>query len=60
VNLFVRPAKGVLPAPGFTTRHDGYSLVRWSRGGLEFWAVSDIEAAELNQFREAFEARTQA
>ena len=60
VNLFVRPADAVLPEVGFTTRHDGYSLVRWSRGGLEFWAVSDIEPAELNQFREAFEARTQA
>ena len=60
VNLFVRPAEGVLPAVGFTTRHEGYSLVRWTRGGLEFWAVSDIESEELNQFREAFEARTHA
>src|SRR4051812_26349760 len=49
VNLFVRPAEGLLPAAGFTTRHDGYSLVRWTRGGLEFWAVSDIEADELDQ-----------
>jgi anti-sigma factor RsiW len=60
VNLFIRPAQGLLPAVGFTSRHDGYSLVRWTQGGLEFWAVSDIEPEELNQFRTAFEGRTKA
>jgi anti-sigma factor RsiW len=58
VNLFVRPAHGLLSGPGFTTRHDGYSIVRWTQGGLEFWAVSDIEPGELNLFRAAFESRT--
>jgi hypothetical protein len=32
--------------------------VRWSRGGLTFWAVSDIDLTELEQFRAAFVART--
>ena len=58
INLFVRPAGGLTSPVGFTTRHDGYSIVRWTRDGLEFWAVSDIEPNELDQFRDIFESRT--
>jgi anti-sigma factor RsiW len=58
INLFVRPAGGLASPVGFTSRHDGYSIVRWTRGGLEFWAVSDIEPNELDQFRDIFESRT--
>lgn len=58
INLFVRPA-GRVPAPAQTIRRrDGYSLVRWTRDGLEFWAVSDIEPGELQAFRRAFADRT--
>lgn len=54
INLFVRPA-GRVPALAQTFhRRDGYSLVRWTRGGLEFWAVSDVEPGELQAFRRAF------
>jgi len=28
----------------------GYNIVRWSTGGFSFWAVSDLEAAELQAF----------
>jgi hypothetical protein len=31
-------------------------LAWWTRGGLEFWAVSDIDERELQQFRDAFKA----
>jgi anti-sigma factor RsiW len=60
INLFVRPAPSGprLPAPGGA--HDGYSLVRWTEGGLEFWAVSDVEARDLAAFRQAFITRTGA
>jgi anti-sigma factor RsiW len=54
INLFIRPA-GRLPATDRTVRRrDGYSLVRWTRGGLEFWAVSDVEPADLEAFRQVF------
>jgi anti-sigma factor RsiW len=57
INLFVQPASGLSLPIGFATRHDGYSLVRWTRGGLEFWAVSDIDPDELQQFHHAFDDR---
>ena len=55
INLFVRQAEG--PAIDLATRRDGYSLVRWRQGGQEFWAVSDVDLADLKRFRHAFEAR---
>jgi len=54
INLFVRPAPtGVSPLSA-TMRHDSYSIVRWTTGGLEYWAVSDIDEGDLDQFRDAF------
>jgi len=58
INLFVRPAPTLAsPAPA-TMRFQSYRLVRWTSGGLEFWAVSDIDETELGQFRDNFIAAT--
>jgi anti-sigma factor RsiW len=46
----------VSPAAGFATRKDGYNLVRWTRNGLDYWAVSDVEASELELFHRTFAA----
>jgi anti-sigma factor RsiW len=57
INVFIWPAKaGFLPTR--SSRRDGYSLVEWKRGGLEFWAVSDIDPTELGQFQQAFAERS--
>ena len=34
----------------------GFNVRRWSANGLNLWAVSDIEADELQDFGEKFEA----
>jgi len=50
VNLFVWPAgKAASQAPQFLSRR-GYNLVRWTEGGMQVWAVSDLNAAELQAF----------
>ena len=57
INVFVLPA-GALSLPvGIATKHDGYSLVRWTSGGLEFWAVSDIDLDDLQLFHRTFKSR---
>ena len=57
INLFVRQAR-TLSLPGaVATRHEGYSLLRWTSGGLEFWAVSDLDETELRLFRQIYTAR---
>lgn len=59
INLFVRPAH-TLSLPGAVVTHrEGYGLVRWTAGGLEYWAVSDVETGDLNLFRQIYLARVQ-
>jgi anti-sigma factor RsiW len=48
INLFVWPAAG--DAPLQAAERQGYNLVHWSQGGMSFWAVSDVEAAQLKEF----------
>ena len=58
INVFVWPATGGIARPAAEIGRDGYHLERWREGGLEFWAVSDLEARELAAFRTAFIERT--
>jgi anti-sigma factor RsiW len=56
INLFVMPAKGGLPAfPPLGPSPGGFSMLHWTGKGLDYWAVSDAEPAELKGFRAAFE-----
>ena len=49
INLYIWPGKDGDEAP---TSHgsDGYTLVHWCREGMEYWAVSDLNAEELRHF----------
>jgi anti-sigma factor (TIGR02949 family) len=58
INLFVWPGRA--PAAPAVEHRQGYSLIRWSRGGLVYWAVSDIDAADLSLFQRDFSARAPA
>ena len=55
INLFVRPAEG--RDGSWAGEREGYNLLRWRQSGLEFWAVSDLNRTELEQFRDLFEQR---
>jgi anti-sigma factor RsiW len=52
INLFVWPAGGVTMPDHVAT--DGYNLLHWRQGGLDYWAVSDVAPGDLEQFRRAF------
>lgn len=54
VNLFVWKARPGLTRTWPTQPHAGYSVVHWTENGLEFWAVSDVEARDLEAFHQAF------
>jgi anti-sigma factor RsiW len=47
INLFVWKSGG--ESEGRETTH-GYNISRWNSGGLSYWAVSDLNAAELDEF----------
>jgi len=50
INLFIWPAKQTSTTKEeFLTRH-GYSLFHWLQEGMEYWAVSDVNKGDLQQF----------
>jgi anti-sigma factor RsiW len=51
VNLFVFPTTGADSRPAMSSRQ-GFNLVHWTRQGMTFWAVSDLNLDELQQFAE--------
>jgi len=50
IDLFVWPAAGETPPQ--SAERQGYNIVHWSQNGMAFWAVSDLETAQLRQFAE--------
>jgi anti-sigma factor RsiW len=51
VNVFMWPsASPVDMAPRLATRK-GYNLLAWSRGAVDYWAVSDLNAGDLAQLQ---------
>jgi anti-sigma factor RsiW len=49
IDLYVWPASAGAPAAGGAAIN-GYNLVHWAAGGMNFWAVSDLERDQLDQF----------
>ena len=48
INVFVYPSQENNSAPATSTRQ-GFNIVRWTRNGMTFWAVSDLNAGELQE-----------
>jgi anti-sigma factor RsiW len=59
INLFVAPA-GSGERGAAVEKVQGYNVRRWTWSDLDFWAVSDINAEELQEFEEKFEAGVRA
>ena len=56
INVFVLPAQeGKSPSSSLLLRH-GYQVAEWKRGGMRFWAVSDISREEMATFTAAMKA----
>jgi anti-sigma factor RsiW len=52
INLFVWPAsEGTAPIDARSIR--GFQIQHWTRSGMAFWAVSDLNGAELKEFAAA-------
>ncbi|HEY2867504.1 MAG TPA: anti-sigma factor [Pyrinomonadaceae bacterium] len=48
INVFIYPTQDANAASSTLTRQ-GFNVVRWTRNGMAFWAVSDINAGELQE-----------
>jgi anti-sigma factor RsiW len=52
INVFIRPDKDRSARLGpRTLDRQGFSVERWTQDGMEFWSISDADAATLAQLR---------
>ena len=57
INVFVWPATEA-PVNGKASEQQGYNVIRWSKAGMTYWAVSDLNLAELQQFVQLLQEQT--
>ena len=50
IDVFIWPEKGVIPRLTGDTAIQGYNLVHWVKDRMNFWAVSDVERTQLDDF----------
>jgi len=50
INVFVWPANSNSKSTAQASVRQGYNLIRWTNSGMAWWAISDLNLAELQQF----------
>jgi anti-sigma factor RsiW len=56
INVYAWPVASADASPPNDLTRNGYHFVTWRTGGIEYWAVSDLNAAELHSFVATFTA----
>jgi anti-sigma factor RsiW len=50
INLFVWPASGTSPHEVKLLTRQGFNMADWNVSGMQYWAVSDLNASEMQAF----------
>jgi anti-sigma factor RsiW len=50
INLFIWPSSSGEEAAPATATRQGFHLIRWTRSRMTFWAISDLNELELQEF----------
>jgi mycothiol system anti-sigma-R factor len=58
INLFVWPTTSNEPKAPKTIKREGYQLLHWADSDFNYWAVSDVNASDLQLFKQQFETQT--
>ena len=56
INLFVWPSPDESDDKDRIVVRQGYDLIHWSRAGMVYWAVSDLNLNELQEFAQALQS----
>ena len=56
ISLTAIPARGSANSAPTASAENGYNIVQWVAKGVSYWAVSDVSAADLNEFAKLFGA----
>lgn len=57
ISVYILPvieSASILPA---AESQEGFHVIHWHRGGMDFWAVSDVNISELERFQQLFLSR---
>ena len=57
INLFVWPGETGAARPAMAMSHQGFQLLHWADPDFNYWAVSDVNANDLQTFKQQFEAQ---
>jgi anti-sigma factor RsiW len=58
INLFIWPEAVESGSRNKMVARQGYNLIYWHRAGMAYWAVSDINLSELQEFSQALQNPT--
>jgi anti-sigma factor RsiW len=58
INLFVWPIDSNAAKATKTISHQGFHLLHWADSDFNYWAVSDVNADDLQTFKQGFEELT--
>jgi mycothiol system anti-sigma-R factor len=58
INLFIWPTTSEGSKEQKMVERQGYHLVHWTDGDFTYWAVSDVNADDLQNFKQLFEQQT--
>ena len=58
INLFVWPVESNAAKGTETISRQGYQLLHWVNSDFNYWAVSDVNANDLQTFKQQFEVQT--
>jgi anti-sigma factor RsiW len=60
INLFALPSEKHPASSSQPSAQRGFNFIHWAQGGMEWWAVSDLNADELAQFTQLIRAHLPA
>lgn len=52
INMFVWPVRAKALMANTVMSRQGFNIISWQQEGMQYWAVSDLNAAELQRFAE--------
>lgn len=58
INLYSWPSTPETVGEVTTVTRQGYHLIRWSMGGITYWAISNLNQHELQEFAQVVQQRT--
>src|SRR6266404_3880836 len=50
INLYIWPSEQAGSTSEVTTQRQGYNLIQWTKSGMNYWTISDLNNFELHQF----------